>query len=167
MYGPPVIGKHVEHAENEDQERSGPFSFEANGNHGTCGETDDRNEDASDGPGALDDESEEKEDKQNTSGEEEANKTKSVRKIVVCSSDVCINLLFLPVGLTNRWNASKCSLPTQHGITEDHEQTTDDTQVPQEETQVKDKTVSEALNDDDGEKTCDGIFGVTFGNDCT
>ena len=44
MYCPEVVHNDIESAEKDDEERSGPFRFEADGNHHTSDETNDRNE---------------------------------------------------------------------------------------------------------------------------
>jgi hypothetical protein len=71
VHAPPVVGEHVEDAEHKDEERGRPLGFEADGNHDACGEADDGDEDAAQVPFTLDDETQEKEDEENTAGKKE------------------------------------------------------------------------------------------------
>ena len=72
VHRPPVVHDNVEARQYEDEERGGPFGFEPDGDHDAGDEADDGDEDASDGPLALDDEAEEEEDEEDAAGEEEA-----------------------------------------------------------------------------------------------
>lgn len=69
---PPVIGEYIEDTEYDDEEDGWPFGFKANSNHDACGETEERNKHSCDAPCALKDETEEKENEENTTGKEEA-----------------------------------------------------------------------------------------------
>ena len=71
VYTPPVVGKYVEDAQNKDEECGRPLCFETNGDHDTGGETEYWDEDARDAPRALEDESKEKEDQEDTTSEKE------------------------------------------------------------------------------------------------
>lgn len=68
---PPVVSEDVEHAEDEDKECSRPLGLEANGDHNTSPETNNRDDDAGNSPLALEDEANEQEDQENTSSQEE------------------------------------------------------------------------------------------------
>ena len=70
--GPEIVCDDVEYAKNENQEGCRPLGLEADGNHDAGYESDDGYEDASNGPLALDDESEEEEDEKYTACKEEA-----------------------------------------------------------------------------------------------
>ena len=82
MDAPPVVGKHVEHAQDQDEESSRPFSLEADGDHPACTQTDDRHEHSSKAPLSLDDESQKEEDEQDATGEEEADNRRNPLDIV-------------------------------------------------------------------------------------
>ena len=69
---PPVVGEHVEHAQDEDEESGRPFGLEADGNHPTCTQTHDRHKHSSDAPLSLNDESQKEEDEQDAAGKKEA-----------------------------------------------------------------------------------------------
>jgi hypothetical protein len=72
MNAPPVVGKYVEHAQDEDEESGRPFGLEADGNHTARTQPNDRHEYPPDAPLSLDDESQKEEDEQDTTGKEEA-----------------------------------------------------------------------------------------------
>ena len=72
MHAPPRIREHVEDAKHNNEECAGPFGFEADGDEGAGCETEDGDEEAGDGPLALDNEAEEKEDEEDATGKEEA-----------------------------------------------------------------------------------------------
>ena len=69
---PPVVGKDVEDAERDNEEDSGPFGFEADGDHDTGGKPENRSKNACDSPFTLNNEPKEQEDEQNATSEEEA-----------------------------------------------------------------------------------------------
>lgn len=72
MHRPPVVGENIEGAEDENQECSRPFGLEANRDHSTCAQTDDRDKQTCNAPFALDNESQEQEDEQDTASKQEA-----------------------------------------------------------------------------------------------
>jgi len=72
MNAPPVVDKYVEHAQDENEESGRPLGLEADGNHATCTQTDDRHEYSPDAPLSSEHESQEKEDEQDPTGKEEA-----------------------------------------------------------------------------------------------
>jgi hypothetical protein len=57
--GPPVIHRDIEDGEENDEECRSPSGLEANGDHDTSGETHDRYDDTSEGPLALEDNTDE------------------------------------------------------------------------------------------------------------
>jgi len=69
MHAPPVVDEHVEDAQNENEESSRPFGLEPNGYHGACNEANYGDEYAGNAPFALEDETKEKENEENTSSE--------------------------------------------------------------------------------------------------
>lgn len=72
VHAPPVVGEDVEYAENDNKEDGRPFGFETNSDHSACGETEKRDEYSGKVPFTLEDKTEEQEDKEDTSGEQEA-----------------------------------------------------------------------------------------------
>jgi len=72
MNAPPVIGKYVEHAQNEDEESGRPFSLEPDGDHTACAQADDRHKHSPEAPLSLNDESQKEEDEQDAASKEEA-----------------------------------------------------------------------------------------------
>ena len=77
MDAPPVVGKYVEHAQDEDVEGGRPFSLETDGNHTTCTQADDRHEHSPDTPLSLNDESQKEDDEQDATSKEEADNRRS------------------------------------------------------------------------------------------
>lgn len=70
------------------------------------------------------------------------------------------DVLLLPVGLADARKSSPELLLGAQVLTEDHEESSNDREVPQEERQVKDEAVTEGLADDDSEETSDRLGGV-------
>ena len=48
----------------------------------------------------------------------------------------------------------------REGIRHDHQQTSDDAEIPEEKVEIKDETVSEGLRDDNGKEPSDSEFCV-------
>lgn len=69
---PPVVDEHIEDTEEGDKETGAPLCLEPNGDHDASTETDDRDEDSSERPASLEDESDEEEDEEDSAGELEA-----------------------------------------------------------------------------------------------
>ena len=72
MQAPPVVGKDVEYAEHDDKEGGGPLGLEAEGDHDARSETKHGKEESSKAPRTLDNESEEEENKKDTTRKKEA-----------------------------------------------------------------------------------------------
>jgi len=79
MDAPPVVGKHIEDAQRNDEERAGPFRLESNGNQSARSKSDDGDKHAAEGPFPLDDKPEEEEDEQ----EEGRNETLQQKEVEV------------------------------------------------------------------------------------
>jgi hypothetical protein len=75
------------------------------------------------------------------------------------------NVLLLPINLANARQTREQLLLRAEGLGEDHEETTDDGEVSEEEGEVKDEAVAESLGDDDAEKTANGVFDEAAGDD--
>ena len=75
------------------------------------------------------------------------------------------NALFLAVCLAEGGKTSKEFLARVHGVAEDHEETTDDGEVAEEEVEVEDEAIAECLNDDNAKKTANRVFRVPLRND--
>ena len=166
MNAPPVIGKHVEHAQDEHQESSRPLGLEPDGNHAACSQADNRHEYSPDAPLSLNDESQKEEDEKDATGKKEAGKSVRNDPSEVKQSVIFVSL-FLSVVLADVWESGKRCSPSNHGITKDHEQSTNDAQVAQEEVKVENKAITEPLNDDNTEKSTDSKFRVFLRDDGT
>jgi len=68
---PPVVCENIEDTQNDDEEDSRPFDFEANSDHDTGGETEEEDKHPRDTPFALNDKFKEEEDEEDTAGKEE------------------------------------------------------------------------------------------------
>jgi len=69
---PPVICKHVEHAQDKDEESGRPLGLESDSDHAACSQPNDRHKHSSDAPLSLNDKSQKEEDEQDATGEKEA-----------------------------------------------------------------------------------------------
>jgi len=144
MHAPPVVGEYIEDAQNDNEEGSGPLGFKANSNHAAGSETEERNKYPCDAPRSLDYESKKQENEENTACEQE---------------------VFLAVIFTDGRESREELFSRDHRFTEDHDESTDYTQVSKEKVEVEDEPVSKALNDDYGKETTDRVFGVALGYD--
>jgi hypothetical protein len=147
---PPIVGKGVENAQNDDKESGRPFSFETNGDHTARSQTEDRDEEAGDTPLSLDNEAKEQEYEQYA-----ASKKKTACNVIHVKGITRRCLLFSSVCFTESRKSSKELLPCHHRIAEHHEQSANDAQVAQEEGEVENETVTETLNDDYAKETSD------------
>lgn len=92
----------------------------------------------------MEDKADKDEDEQHTTGELE----------------VGLAVLLVDIGKT-----SKDVFALAEGLGEHHEEATDNGEVAEEEVEVKDEAVAEALDNNDSKETSDGGFRVAFGND--
>lgn len=137
--GPEVVDEQVEDAEDHDQETGAPTCLEADNDHDAGTQSKHRDDDTCQGPLALDDETDEKEDEQHSTGQLEVN---------------------LAVGFAETWKAGKDVLLGRKTVGENHHETAYDGQVAEEEVEIENETVSETLNHDDTEQCTDRDLGV-------
>jgi hypothetical protein len=57
------------------------------------------------------------------------------------------HVLHAPVVFAQRWEAGESFLGGLHGVTEDHNETTNNREVAQEKVEIEDESVAESLND--------------------
>lgn len=69
---PPIVNEDIEDAQKSDKETGTPFGLKAHGDHDTGAQTDDGDDDTGEGPVALEDETNEKEDEEDSAGKLEA-----------------------------------------------------------------------------------------------
>lgn len=79
MNAPPVVDKHIERAQDEDEESSRPLGFEPYRDHAARSQPYDRHQHSCDAPLSLNDESQKEEDKQDATRKKEAEKKKPIR----------------------------------------------------------------------------------------
>ena len=73
--------------------------------------------------------------------------------------------LFLPVRLADGGQAGEDLLARDHGLAEDHEEPAYDREVAEEEVEVEDEAVAEALNNNDAKETGNRVLRVPLGDD--
>jgi hypothetical protein len=165
MDAPPVVGKHVEHAQDEHEERGRPLGLEPYRNHTARAQPNDRHEHPPDAPLSLNHESQKEEDEQDPTGKKEA-ANQRVNSLEITWSCIRSALLFLSVVLADVWKSSKRSSSGDHRVAKDHEQSTNHTQVAQEEVEVENESITEPLRDDNTEQSTNSKFGVLLRDDC-
>jgi hypothetical protein len=143
-YSPEVVDQNVEDTQDENKQRRAPLGLESNHNHDTCDQTNDGDHHSPDGPLSAEHEADEEEDEEHTTRELEVH---------------------LAVLLLNLGQASEGLGLANPRVRQDHQETTHDREVAQEEVQVKYQAITESLGDDNTDETGDGIFGVTAGDD--
>ena len=105
---PPVVDKHVEDAQERDEETGTPLGLESDGYHDTRAESDNRDEHSGNGPVALEDEADEEEDEEDSAGELEAARLAQVDPIRErAGQGGAADSLLAPVGLAQRRQTRK------------------------------------------------------------
>ena len=143
-YRPEVVDQHIEHTQQNHQENSTPLSLEAHNNHNASTQTEQADNDTPQAPLAREDESDKEEDQQHTTSK----------------LDVHLAVLLVQLGQTSR-----DELLANPRVGQNHKQTTDNTQVAEEEVEIENETVSETLRDDHSEQTSDSNLSVLAGDD--
>ncbi len=143
-YSPEVVDQNVEDAENDNQEGSAELGLESNDNHDAGDKTEERDNDAPDGPLSAEDEADEEEDEQNS------------------TSKLEVHLAVLFLNLRQAGESLGLAHPR---IREHHEKSTHDRQVAEEEVEIEDETISKCLGDDDTNQASNCVFRVFSDND--
>lgn len=143
-YSPEVVHQHVEHAEKHNKDNGTPLSLETNDDHDARDQAEQANQNAPEAPLAGENKSNEQEDQEHTASK----------------LDVHLAVLLVKLGQTG-WD----KLLAHPGVRQHHEKTTDDTQVSQEEVQIKDETVPNTLGNNHDQQSRDGEFGLLAGDD--
>lgn len=144
VQSPPVVDVEVEDAENQHQHDRRELGLEANNNHNAGNEAEQASHNSPETPVPAENKADKEEDEQNA------------------SSKLEIHLLVL---LVKRGEASRGELLANPGIGEDHHETAHNREVAEEEVQVEDQTVSDALHDNHAHKTSYSVFRVLSCND--
>lgn len=143
-YRPEVVHQDIEDAKNEHQKGRAELGLEADHDHDAGDGTYQRDNNPPRGPLTGEDEADEEEDEQDTTGKLE------------------VHLAVLLVKLREAGEGLGLAHPR---VGEDHEETADDGEVSEEEVEVEDKAVAEGLGNDDGAKTGDGVVRVLADDD--
>ena len=123
MNAPPVVGEHVEHAQDEDEESGRPLGLESYRNHTARCQPHDRHQESPNAPLALDHEPQEEEDEQDPTGKKEAANSNEISSEPI-HLRCCVGhflLLFLSVVFADGWKSGERSSSGNHRIAEDHE----------------------------------------------
>lgn len=143
-YSPEIINQHVKHGQQQNQQNRAPLGLEADDDHDAGDQAEQADHDAPEAPLAGEDEADEQEDQQHAAGE----------------LDVHLAVLLVELG-----QAGGDELLADPRVREHHEQPADDAEVAQEEVQVEDQAVAEALDHDDGQEAGHGVLGAFAGDD--
>lgn len=136
---PPVVDHNVEDGQEQDQEHGRPLGLESNSDHDTGGKANNRGNDARQRPRTVEGESNKQKDEKNSSSELE------VGPLVV---------------LSNRGQAGKELATLVQRVRHDHQETTNDREVAEEEAGVKDQSVAQCLCHDNTKEGGRGVFSV-------
>lgn len=128
MQGPEVVDQKVEDAENDDEHDGAELGLETNDDHDAGDKSEQADADPPEVPVAAENEADEEEDEQDATGELEVH---------------------LAVLLVELRETSRGELLAHPRIRKHHQQSAHNGQVAQEEVQIEDESVAEALEDDD------------------
>lgn len=141
---PEVIDQDIEDAQNNNQHDGAPLGLEANHHHNARHEAKQADSDAPEAPVAAEDEADEQEDQQDTARELE------------------VHALILLIELRQ----SRGREPLAHpGVRQNHEQASHDRKIAEEEVQVEDEAVADALEDDDADEAENTVIRVLADDD--
>lgn len=143
-YCPEVVHNNVEHAENHHQHNRAPLRLESDRDHHTCHGTDRDHNHASKGPLSSENEANEQEDEENSASQLEVH---------------------LAVLLIELWKTGRRELFADPAVGENHDQSSHDRKVAQEEVDVEDESVTQCLRDHDSDQTTDCVLAVFTDDD--
>jgi hypothetical protein len=139
VQSPPIVDVEVEDAENEHQHDRGELGLEANNNHDAGNEAEQAGHNSPETPVTAENETNEQEDQEDASSELE------------------VHLLILLVELGKTGGGKLLANP---GVGQNHHQTAHDREVAEEEVQVEDQAISNALHNHNAHETSYGVFRV-------
>jgi hypothetical protein len=141
---PEVVDQQVEDAQNDNEKGGAVLGLESNDNHDARDATKGRDNDAPERPLATEDKSDEEEDQEDT------------------ASQLEVHLAVLLVDLGKTCKDLSLAHPR---IRQDHDQTTNDGEVSEEEVEIEDETVTKSLSDNNAHETGDSVVGVLSDDD--
>jgi len=141
---PPVVHVEVEDAEDQDEHNSRELCLESDHHHDTGDKPENARDNSPEAPVATEDEANEEEDEQDAAGELE------------------VHLLVLFV---KRRQARRRKLLANPRVREHHQQAAHDGEIAQEEVEVEDKAVADALEHDNEHEPADRVLGMFPAND--
>lgn len=116
MHTPKVVDQQVHHTEHENQEDSRQPSLETHNNHDASYKSNHREHYPGQAPLTMEDEADKEEDEQDSSGQLE---------------------VLASIRLGKRWQSCKELFLLRQRIRDDHQKSTDDTQISEEEVEIK------------------------------
>jgi hypothetical protein len=143
-YSPEVVDQQVEDTQDNDQHNGAKLRLEANDNHNASHKAQHCDNDPPDAPFSAEDKSNEEEDQENTTGKLEVH---------------------LTILLINLWQTCEGLGLSYPGIGQDHQETTHNGQVAEEEVKIKNEAISERLCDDHSNESSNSIIRVLSGDD--
>lgn len=143
-YSPEVVDEQVEDAEDDDQKSGAELGLEADNDHDAGSSTKEADNDTPDGPFAAEDETDKEEDQENATSKLE----------------VHLAILLIKLGQTSE----SLGLANPR-VGKNHDETSNDGQVAEEEVEVENQAVTESLGYDNGNKTGNRIVGVLADDD--
>lgn len=141
---PEVVDHDVEHAKDNDKHDGAPLGLESDNHHDASNKSKQANSDPPEAPVATENEANEQENEEDTTRELE------VHPLV----------LLIELGKTGGGE-----LLAHPGIRQDHQKSTHNRQVAEEEIEVEDESVANSLKNDDTDEAEDTVVGVFAGND--
>lgn len=143
-YSPEVVDKQVEDAEDDDQKSGAELGLETDNDHDAGSSTEEADNDTPDGPLAAEDETDKEEDQENA------------------ASKLEVHLAVLLVKLGQTSESLGLANPR---VGKNHDETSNDGQVAEEEVEVENQAVAESLGNDNGDEAANGIVGVLADDD--
>lgn len=138
-YRPEVINEHVKHTQQHDQKNGAPLRLEADNHHDTRQEPKQTNQHTPEAPLAREDKPDKQENQQHA------------------PSKLDVHLAILLIELRQ---ARRDELLAHPRVGKHHKQAAHDAEVAEEEVQVEDQAVTEALRDDHGQQARDAELGA-------
>lgn len=143
-YRPEVVNQEIEYAEDHDEHYGAELGLEPDNNHDARDKAEHADRNSPDAPVSSENKSDEEEDEQDSPGKLE----------------VHFAVLFVNLG-----QARGCEPFADPGVGENHKKAAHDRQIAEEEVQVEDEAVAEALKNNDGNQTRDGVFRILANDD--
>lgn len=144
MESPEVVDQEVEDAQDDNEQSGAVLGLESNDNHDARNTAKGGDNDTPKRPLSAENESNEEEDQEDTTSKLEVHLAILLVDLGKTSKDLCL---------------------ANPRIRQNHDETTNDRQVSEEEVEIEDETVTKSLSDDNAHETGDGVVGVLSDDD--